>query len=206
MDETDIRILRALMSNGRMPFQQIAKSVSVSTPTVQSRVRRLINTGVIKKIAPILDLEKIEEHILAVVEVKVEASSLSEVIDKLADLDDVRNAYATTGEYNVLFSVVSDSIRALQDFLTDRISTIPGISSLSYRVVTRIAKDDPGVPLRPGLGIRLTCDECGKEILGEPDIMKVGKGARYFCCKTCLARYKEKYGSRLERLQESGTL
>ena len=36
-----------------MPFQQIARSVSVSTPTVQSRVRRLINTGVIKKIAPI---------------------------------------------------------------------------------------------------------------------------------------------------------
>ncbi|UCD72633.1 MAG: Lrp/AsnC ligand binding domain-containing protein [Candidatus Bathyarchaeota archaeon] len=194
------------MGDGRMSFQQIAKSASVSTPTVQSRVRRLINTGVIKKIAPILDLEKIEEHVLAVVEVKVEASSLSDVLDKLADLEEVRNVYATTGEYNVLFSVVSDSIRALQDFLTDRISTIPGISSLSYRVVTRIAKDDPGVPLRPGLGIRLTCDECGKEILGEPDIMKVGEGTRYFCCKTCLARYKEKYGSRLQRLQESGTL
>jgi DNA-binding Lrp family transcriptional regulator len=189
-----------------MPFQQIARSVSVSTPTVQSRVRRLINTGVIKKIAPILDLEKIKEHVLAVVELKVKASSLSNVTDALADLDEVRNVYATTGEYSVMFSVVSDSLRALQVFLTDRISTIPGISSLSYRVVTRIVKDDPGVPLHPGLGIRLTCDECGKEISSQPEIMRVGEGTRYFCCKTCLSRYKETYGPRLQKLQESRTL
>jgi hypothetical protein len=166
----------------------------------------LIDAGVIKKIAPILDLEKIEEHVLAVVELKVEASTLSQVTEALAGLDEVRNVYATTGEYSVMFSVVSNSLRALQTLLTDRISTIPGVSSLSYRVVTRIVKDDPGVPLRPGLGIRLMCDECGKEISGQPEVMRVGKGSRYFCCKTCLSRYKETYGARLEKLQESGAL
>jgi len=70
----------------------------------------------------------------------------------------------------------------------------------------RIAKDDPGVPLRPGLGIRLTCDECGREIAGKPEVMRVGESTRYFCCRTCLGAYKEKYGFRLNELHESGAL
>ncbi len=206
IDETDIRILRALMEDGRMPFQQIAKSVSVSAPTVQSRVRRLLDAGVIKKIAPIIDLGKIEEYVLAAVEAKVEASKLSDVTDSLVHLDEVRSVYATSGEYNLMFFLVTDGLRSLQSFLTEKVSNIPGMSSVSYRVVTSIAKDDPTIPLRPGVGIRLTCDECGREISGEPEIMKVGESRRYFCCRTCLAAYKEKYGPRLRKLQDSGVI
>ena len=67
LDSTDIAILQALMENGRRSFREIAQSIEVSAPTVESRVKRLFRTGIIKKIAPILDIEKIIGGVSALV-------------------------------------------------------------------------------------------------------------------------------------------
>jgi len=205
MDEIDLRILRALMEDGRMPYQEIAERVSVSAPTVSSRVQRLIDTGLIKRISPILDLEKLEDLVLAFVDWRTEASSISDIIGTLAEFDQVRAIYTTTGDYHLLFTVSSNDLKTLQQFLTERISIIPGVYALSCRVVTHIAKDEPGIPLSREMGIRLFCDECGKEIEGRPEVMNVGGGTRFFCCKTCRSAYREKYGSRIRTLNQPET-
>jgi Lrp/AsnC family leucine-responsive transcriptional regulator len=51
LDETDVSILRALMDDGRRSLRKIARIVSVSTPTVETRLKRLFDMGVIRKIS-----------------------------------------------------------------------------------------------------------------------------------------------------------
>ncbi len=59
LDAIDTSILNVLSKDGRKSFRQIAKEIGASTPTVKLRYERLISTGLIKSIAPILDLSKI---------------------------------------------------------------------------------------------------------------------------------------------------
>ncbi len=200
LDETDAGILRALMEDGRRSLREIARIVSVSTPTVESRLKRLFDMGVIKKISPILDPDKIEHGIYVLINLRVDASKIDEISTRLAEMEEVRCVFMVTGESNLTVRVVTDGMKSLQEFLTTKISALPTAQIVSSNVITRIVKEEQGVIVRPSLKVRLRCDYCNGKIEGEPVRLRVGEQERYFCCKVCLESYKEKYGSRIEAL------
>ena len=55
LDDIDIGIVNSLQEDGRKSFRQIARELDISTPTVQTRYRRLVNIGLIKSVSPIID-------------------------------------------------------------------------------------------------------------------------------------------------------
>jgi len=200
LDETDAAIIRALMQDGRRSFREISRLVSVSTPTVEHRVKRMMSSGIIKKMVPLLDPQRIEQGIITIINLRVEPPKLTEVADTLSKIERVRSVYLTTGESNLTVRVITDTAEGLQSFINDEIAKLPGTSTISTIVITRTVKDEQGVIIKPGLAIKLKCEFCGQEIMGDPQMFKVGEQDRYLCCPTCLKSYKEKYASRLEKL------
>ncbi len=67
-------------------------------------------------------------------------------------------------------------------------------------MVVRAFKDDQAVLIRPGLGVRLKCETCNGPITGKPFILKVAGRERFFCCQTCLGKFREKYDTKLRGL------
>jgi len=200
LDETDAAIIRALMQDGRRSFREISRLVSVSTPTVEHRVKRMMGSGIIKKLVPLLDPQKIEQGITSIISLRVDPLRLNEIAENLAKIERVRSIFLTTGEGNIIVRVITDTADGLQSFISEEIAKLPGTIPISTVVITRTVKDEQGVIVKPGLAIELKCEFCGQEIGGEPQILKVGEQDRYFCCKTCMDSYKEKYASRLEKL------
>ena len=181
------------MKDGRLSFRQIATQVGVTTPTVESRVKRMTDSGVIKKIAPILDIDKVEKGVAALLMLKVDLPKVNQILEKLAPLDEVRSVFLSTGEANMIVRVATSSNEAFQDFLNEKVGTL-GVDVVSSEVITRTVKDEQGVALYGEMAVALVCDYCGGEISGKPFTFNVGEGKRFFCCKTCLSSYKEKYG------------
>ena len=200
LDETDVGILKALMEDGRRSLREIARIVSVSTPTVENRLKRLFDMGVVRKISPILDPNIFDQGIYALINLRVDPSNIDEVSSRLKDMEEVRCIFMVTGESNVTIRIVLDSMKSFQEFLTTKISTLPSVQLVSSNVITKTVKEEQSVIIRPSLGIRLRCDYCNGKIEGEPSRLRVGERDRYFCCGTCLEAYKEKYGSRIESL------
>ena len=200
LDETDAAIIRALMQDGRRSFREISRLVSVSTPTVEHRVKRMMSSGIIKKMVPLLDPQRIEQGITTIINLRVDPQRLTEVADTLSKIERVRSVYLTTGESNLAVRVITDTAEGLHSFINDEIAKLPGTLTISTVVITRTVKDEQGVIIKPGLAIKLKCEFCGQEIMGDPQIFKVGEQDRYFCCRTCLQSYKEKYASRLEKI------
>jgi DNA-binding Lrp family transcriptional regulator len=60
LDQTDIAIMKSLMKDGRKSFHAISREIKVSTPTVKSRYKRLVNIGLIKSVKPEIDLSKVD--------------------------------------------------------------------------------------------------------------------------------------------------
>jgi len=200
LDETDAGILRALMEDGRRSLREIARIVSVSTPTVESRLKRLFDMGVIKKISPILDPDKIEHGIYVLINLRVDASKIDEVSSRLSEMEEVRCVFMVTGESNLTIRAVIEGMKSLQEFLTAKVAALPTVQIVSSNVITRIVKEEQGVIVRASLKVRLRCDLCNGKIEGEPVRLRVGEQERYFCCKVCLESYKEKYGSKIEAI------
>jgi DNA-binding Lrp family transcriptional regulator len=63
LDDYDVRILKALLRDGRKSFRAISHETGITTPTVKARFNRLVNVGFIKAVSPILDFNVVEETI-----------------------------------------------------------------------------------------------------------------------------------------------
>ncbi|HUI86629.1 MAG TPA: winged helix-turn-helix transcriptional regulator, partial [Nitrososphaerales archaeon] len=70
-DEVDLKILQALLNDGRASLRQIAERTSLTTPTVSSRLTRMLKSGTIKKFVPILSSDSVHGGIAALVTLKM---------------------------------------------------------------------------------------------------------------------------------------
>ncbi|CAN5235477.1 hypothetical protein BH18THE2_BH18THE2_37700 [soil metagenome] len=203
LDNIDIAIINSLMQDGRKSFRQIAKETKVSTPTVESHFTRMKDIGLIKNIEPVLDLNKIENQIRALVYLKVDPSNSMNIASNLASFPEVKDIYTTTGEYSIAIKLSLNSVEVLEEFVRQNISSIEGIKSLSYHIITKIIKENHSTQITEGLSIRVKCDYCRKEIVGYAKVFNIGnKFERNFCCNSCLTLYRQKYKGRIESLSK----
>lgn len=200
LDKVDMLILKSLLTDGRKSYRLIAKEVGITTPTVKSRVRRMLDAGIIKKFSPILDVERIEDHTSALISFKVDLGHLEKMALYLSEFDEVRNIFVTSGDSNLIIRLVTPDNKSLQEFLNKHIAGLKGVNVMSSQIIMKTVKDEQGIALSKEIYVSLRCDTCGQDIKGEPLILNVGEGKRFFCCKSCLSMYKEKYKYRIEKL------
>jgi len=79
MDETDIKILHQILSDGRSSYRKIAEQIGVSPPTVLNRIQKLETNHVIKSYSAILDHEKLGYDLTAIIEVTAVKGKITEV-------------------------------------------------------------------------------------------------------------------------------
>ena len=61
LDNTDVQILKILMTDGRISISELSKRVYLSNGVVQARVRDLIRAGIITGFSAVIDREKLED-------------------------------------------------------------------------------------------------------------------------------------------------
>lgn len=62
LDNTDIQILKILMTDGRISISELSKFVYLNSKNVQARVNDLIRAGIITGFSAVIDREKLEEE------------------------------------------------------------------------------------------------------------------------------------------------
>lgn len=72
MDNVDIKILNYLKENSRQKASSISEEINLSVSAVLERIRKLENSGIIKKYTMVLDRKKIGYDMLAYIEVGLE--------------------------------------------------------------------------------------------------------------------------------------
>jgi Lrp/AsnC family transcriptional regulator for asnA, asnC and gidA len=193
LDKTDALLLKELNRDGRLSYRQLSKIIGVSTPTIESHVSKLMGLGIISRFAPVLSIDKVERGTSALIFIRAELNKVSRIIDKLRELDEVRNIFVTSGEANIVIRVALPGEEHLNEFMESSLGTMEGIRVISSEMIIQTRKDEQGATFREGMAVSLSCDYCGKEITGEPVVLNVEGGRRYMCCTSCLSLYKAKY-------------
>ena len=69
----------------------------------------MMGVGIIKNIMPILDSERIEKQTSAFVYLKIDHPSQTLIVaNQISSINEIKNVYLLTGEYNLMFKVITD--------------------------------------------------------------------------------------------------
>ncbi len=164
----------------------------MSVPTIRQRLSRLLSEGVIRGFTVLLNPRYISGYHDVFIWINVKPSEITQVVNKLVDMEEVLGVYRIIGEHDLLVRVVVQSYADLDEFISRRLSSIRGILSLRTNMVINVLKDNPGPRLMPGMGLRVYCAVCGKEIDGRPIKRRIDEKEYYLCCSTCASYFDKK--------------
>jgi DNA-binding Lrp family transcriptional regulator len=114
LDEVDIALLSALSEHPRAGDLELSRRTKVARATVQSRLRRLTEAGVIADWDPTLDVVAAGYEVQAYVSLEIAQGALDDVAEHLGAIPEVLEAYVTTGTSDVLCRVATRSHPELQ--------------------------------------------------------------------------------------------
>lgn len=106
LDDTDHRIIKILLRNGRAPFASIGAEVGLSPHGAADRVRRLQRAGVITGFSATVDAQTLGRSLEALIDVRLMPTTDSGHFERLASgLDAVREVLFLTGRWDYQVSV-----------------------------------------------------------------------------------------------------
>ncbi len=130
LDETDREILDVLMDDASRSIAEIARELGMPRPTVQYRVQKLRERGVIRAIKAIPDYAKLGKPVTAFVLVSFLPNpdvSQRELAEKVAKLAGVHEIHVISGEWDLLVKVRAGSMEELGRMVIDKLRAMKGV-------------------------------------------------------------------------------
>ena len=140
MDETDLRIINSLIQNSRITLSQMSKDIDVPDATISNRLKKL-EKDVIKQYTLLLDYDKIDLKITAIIIIQSESEKHKDVEKELSNLNNVSEVYSISGEYDILIKVWAHSLDELNNIINSKIRSVGGIEDLTEMIVMERVKE-----------------------------------------------------------------
>ena len=109
IDETDVKILKALLRDARTSFVDIAKECNLSLTAITQRYKKLKKTGIITGTSLILGSDSVNRHHLSV-DIKAEAGCETLIIEAIKKLPGVAQCYQVIGKYDIHAAIRIESL------------------------------------------------------------------------------------------------
>jgi Lrp/AsnC family leucine-responsive transcriptional regulator len=135
MDAIDRVLIRELLRDARVTYQELGRTARLSANTVADRVRRLRSSGVISGYHAQLDLAMLGRGLRLMSDVRLrEAVDRAEFERGLAEVEQVISAVRLTGDYDYLLQVACADPDEFEQVL-DRLKREYGVREVRSRLV-----------------------------------------------------------------------
>jgi Lrp/AsnC family leucine-responsive transcriptional regulator len=147
IDDRDRRILTLVQRDAKLSQAEIARRVGLSAAAVNERLKKLENSGVIRRFAALVDPVAVGAPIAAFVEVFIEhPRSEPAFIEKVLKLDEVQECHHITGEFSLLLKVRVADMGALQQLLIHKLNAFEGVRQTRTVMVLSTLKEESFIP------------------------------------------------------------
>ena len=153
IDELDARLIDLMTSEPRIGLMEVSRRLSVARGTVQARLTKLTERGVIKSFGPEVDPGRMGYPVLAFVFLEITQGRLTEAVEHLESVPEVLEAHATSGPRDLLCRVAARDTEQLQDIINHLLSTSAVRRSTSYIVLST------QIPHRTGPLVKAAAEE-----------------------------------------------
>jgi Lrp/AsnC family leucine-responsive transcriptional regulator len=150
LDITDLRILRALQQDAKLSNVELAAKINLSPSPTLARVKRLESEGVISRYVALANPHALGLKVNVFVRVsleKQEAKALEKFEQAVSHFDEVMEVYLMTGDEDYLLRIVVPDLQALEKFILDNLTRIPGIKNIKSSFALKQVKYKTALPI-----------------------------------------------------------
>lgn len=150
IDATDWKILDRLQENARLSNVELASAVHLSASPCLNRVRSLETNGIIRRYVTLLDPLALGLTVSVFIQVTLERqveSALGAFERAIKARPEVMECYLMTGDADYLLRVVVADVQALERFILDFLTRIPGVGNIRSSFALKQVKYQTALPL-----------------------------------------------------------
>jgi Lrp/AsnC family transcriptional regulator, leucine-responsive regulatory protein len=150
LDRIDIGILNQLQQNARMTNSELARAVNLSPTPCFNRVRALEKAGLFKQHVTLLNPETLGLSINVFIQVSLEKQvkdALARFEEAISERPEVMECYLMTGDADYLLRVVLPDIAALERFILERLTKLPGVANIRSSFALKQVRYKTALPL-----------------------------------------------------------
>ena len=150
LDAIDWKILARLQADARIANVDLARAVNLSPSPCLARVRRLEEAGLISRYVTLLDAARFGLTLSVFIQVRLEKQvekSLELFERAMAERAEVMECYLMTGTSDYLLRVLVADIQALERFIVDFLSRVPGVGNIQSSFALKQVKYQTSLPL-----------------------------------------------------------
>ncbi|GEL19042.1 Lrp/AsnC family transcriptional regulator [Pseudonocardia asaccharolytica] len=149
-------ILELLERDARLPHETIATMTGLPVDEVTATIAEYEQAGVIRRYKAVVNWDAVEgqhsESVTAFIDVSVAPArgvGFDDVALRISRFDEVRSVYLVSGSHDLRCTVVGRDIRAVSDFVSQKLSTIDRVRSTATHFVLKTHKRDGDVFAEP---------------------------------------------------------
>ena len=147
LDQRDHEILALVQRDAKMPQAEIGRRVGLSTASVNERLRKLEQAGVIRRYTALVDPQAVGASLVAFIEVSIEHPRFEPpLIEHVRALEAVQECHHITGEFSLLLKVRVRDMKALEQLLLRKLNTPAGVRQTRTVIVLSTIKEGSYVP------------------------------------------------------------
>jgi Lrp/AsnC family leucine-responsive transcriptional regulator len=150
-DSIDYKLIEILQKNARITQLELAAEVGLSQPAVAERMRKLEQEGVIIAYSARVDARKLGKDITAFIGVAISHPKFNPAFAKrIFAMPEVLECHHVTGPDSYLLKVKIENTEKLDELISVKLRTIPGVTRTQTTIVLSSVKE--------GMGIHPTAD------------------------------------------------
>ena len=150
LDVTDLRILAELQAHGALSNVELARRVHLSPSPCLARVKALEHNGVIDRYVALANAAALGLGLNVFISISLKEQSkaaLAEFEQRIAEHDEVMECYLMTGDSDYLMRVALPDIAALEKFILEQLTPIPGIEKIRSSYALNQVRYKTALPL-----------------------------------------------------------
>jgi Lrp/AsnC family leucine-responsive transcriptional regulator len=150
LDALDLRILEELQRDGALSNVELARRVHLSPSPCLARVKALESSGVISRYVALVNAARLGLGLSVFISISLKAQSkeaLAEFERRIQEHDEVMECYLMTGDSDYLIRVAVADIGALEKFILEQLTPIPGIEKIRSSFALKQVRYKTALPL-----------------------------------------------------------
>ena len=144
LDPKDGKILDELMADGRKSVVEISKDLDLPRATVQERVRKMVETGVIRKFVAVPDYSRLGKQVTAYVFITFKSEgnlSQRKLAEEVSRIPGVYEVSVISGGWDMILKVRAGSVEEIGTLVVDRLRATRGIDKTETCVAFQTMKE-----------------------------------------------------------------
>ena len=150
LGKSDLRILDELQRDGSLTNAELARRIGLSPSPCLARVKALESAGVVQRYVALANAAALGLGLTVFISISLTTQSkqtLAEFEAHIAQHDEVMECYLMTGDSDYLLRVAVTDMAALERFILEQLSPIPGVEKIRSSFALKQVRYKTALPL-----------------------------------------------------------